>query len=187
MTRTKLQLTSRLKQVLPTLAIAVFLLPLTAWSEIYKHLDQHGNVVFSDSPSKESTKIELKELPIINFPTPPAPTAAKADPKTFRYTTFEIASPSNQQTLRDNNGAFQVSLAIQPALKKSHSLQLFLDGSQSPSAANGTQFSLSGIDRGTHTVHAKVFDKESQLIQSTAKVTVHLHKFSSLHRTQRTR
>ena len=165
-----------------TLSFALLVIPNIGWPEIYKHVDQNGNTVFSDSPSKESSKVELQELPIINFPSPPATEAPKREAKAFRYSTFKISSPKQDETIRDNNGTINVTMSVDPALKKGHRLQLLLDGSPSNASSTASTFKLENVDRGSHSLQANVFDKENKLIQSTASITIHLHQFSKLHK-----
>lgn len=177
-------LVSQITRTLTLFALLMYL-PNLGLTEIYKHTDEHGNVVFSDNPHKESTKVELKALPVLNFPPPSPANTTEADPKAnaehSHYEVFEISSPAQDATLRNNNGTFNVSLTMEPALKKSHTLKLWVNGSPSGAIATGTTFRLEQIDRGTHTLQAKVFDQENKLIQSTTLITVHLHRFSKLH------
>jgi len=165
-----------------TLSFTLLLMPSMGWPEIYKHIDQNGNVVFSDSPSEESSIVELQALPILNFPPPPATKAPKHAPKAFRYSTFKISSPQQNETIRNNNGIINVAMSVDPALKKGHRLQLLLDGSPSNAPSTASTFKLENVDRGSHRLQANVFNKENKLIQSTASITIQLHQFSKLHK-----
>lgn len=162
--------------------IAIFSTPLAA--EIYVKEDQAGNKIFTDSPSENAKKLELEELPVLNFPAVNADTAPteKSQTKSSGYEKLVISSPRNDEAIRQNEGKINVQFLLQPKLKQKHQLKLYLDGQEAAASAQGNQFNLTNIDRGTHTIQIKIIDPKKRVIQSSNTVKVHLHRFSKLHK-----
>lgn len=83
-------------------------------TEIYISVDEQGNRVFSDQPSKESRKHKLKELSIIPAIKIPSKTVTKnkAEDESV-YQTLTITSPSAETYFtRDKLGNINVSAQI---------------------------------------------------------------------------
>ena len=90
------------------------------------------------------------------------------------------SATSHGRELRANNGTFNVSVSIRPALHSGHQLQLVLDGKPYGTPSSGTRFTLHEIDRGDHSLAVQVLNGE-RVLQSSPPVTftvqrVHLGK-----------
>lgn len=158
-------------------------------AEVYKSVDENGNVIFTDQPSENAEKIHIKEVQTIETRKPQseetAPVEAGSDEGSEQdaeagpeYTSVSITSPANDSAIRANDGNITISAAVLPSLKADagHQLALYMD-SKLVSAGPGTQFSLSNVDRGTHNFSVAVIDKEGkELIRSAAtSITILRH------------
>jgi hypothetical protein len=149
---------------------------------VYKTLDAEGNIIFSDVPSEESEVIEVEEVQILNMPAAKSFKSTELEEKeqdAIQYTSLAIISPKNDVTIRSNEGVVSINVELEPALFESDILVLFMDGKEA-SSGQSSQFSLTKLDRGTHTVYVAVKNEEGKLLKRSAKVVFHLRKESKL-------
>ncbi len=97
------------------------------------------------------------------------------------YESVQIVSPGTDETIHDNNGDVAVTAAVSPPLRPGDHLVLLLDGS---TAAAGPQpvFQLNGIDRGSHTLQARVEAADGTILATSPPVTFYMWRASSLFR-----
>jgi hypothetical protein len=159
---------------------------LAAAAEVYRSVDEHGNVVYSDQPSPGAELIKAPPISTISLPpieNAQEPTAPAAPPPK-QYLSFAIIAPTQDATVRDNTGAVQVGLLVEPSIdrERGHRLQLFLDGKPLGEPGLATEIGLTDVDRGTHELKAVIIDREGRSVASTQTVTFHLHRESQLFR-----
>ncbi len=161
----------------------VFAVALPVAAKVYKSVLPDGTVVYSDTPPAADAKpVELPRIQTYSPPPTPAPAPAEKKPEKpvfGGYDTFEVASPANDSTVRDNAGTVQVSLTLSPGLQRGHKVEIFMDGLSIGSGA-ATTASLTNVDRGTHNLHAVVRDADGKEVIRTANSVFHLQKVSRL-------
>ena len=166
------------------LLIISLAIPLGAGAAIYKFYDENGEVVFSDQPGPNAEEIESRDVQTIKTHKvrPTTKLTNDQNKKKFSYDEFMITSPENDETIRENNGDVNVDIKIKPQLrtKIKHKIVLLLDGKPVGEPGSATSFALHGIERGQHSLSAKVIDKKGETIKTSGSVTVHLKRFSSL-------
>ena len=148
-------------------------------TKIYVIKDRYGNIVgYTDTPKKDSEEIKIKKGTEY---TPPDNKSVwqNAKPKEVKeaplYTHVAIASPTNDATIRNNSGAFQVAVDVRPKLQPGHQVQLLIDGS--PHGSPGSVIlAASNIDRGTHSLVVQVQAADGEIIKRSDPVTIHLHR-----------
>ena len=96
------------------------------------------------------------------------------------YTNVAITSPSNDETIADNEGNVSISAAVQPGLGPSDKIEFVLDGKTLGTASTSTQISATGLDRGSHSVAARVLDAGGAVIQQSSPVTFHVRRTSAI-------
>jgi hypothetical protein len=179
---------NRLKQWTQLLLLgSLLLLGQLAQAEMYKWVDEEGNVSYSDQPQhKDARKLDsFGDNTIPATPVPPraqpAPTAPD-EPET-RYSSLQITSPEHDQAIRSNPGNITVSLAIEPALNvaQGHSISLLLDQQLVSENITTDQSTLQNIDRGTHQLSAVIKNKQGRTLKQSDSITFHLHRHSILH------
>lgn len=155
--------------------------PLTA--EIYKGLDDEGGVTYSDKETPRSKKIPTPSPNTVQMPRA-APKQAVGDPdKTAGYSYFRIISPTDNTTIRSGQGTLSVSFAIEPALntEQGHSISVLLDGRPVITSTTQLTVEMNNIDRGSHSLKARVRDKQGKSIISSNSIRFHLKRLSSQH------
>jgi hypothetical protein len=164
------------------LVLSLIFIPFVYAETVYKILDAEGNIIFSDVPSEEAEVIEIEEVQILNIPvTEPFITTPSAEKEqdTIQYTKLAILSPENDITIRSNEGVVSINVELEPTLFANDLLVLFMDGKE-VSSGMSLQFSLTKLDRGTHTVYVAVKNEEGKLLKRSAKIIFHLRKESKL-------
>lgn len=132
---------------------------------VYKTVDENGNVIFTDKPSEEAEEVKIQELEnTIGNPNPAKyrPSAPKSE--SFSYESFTVTSPENGAGIRSNNGNVSISLSLEPALNPGHKIIVLMDGKE---IGTGLSVSLQNVDRGTHSISAKVVDGNGKSLIST--------------------
>ncbi len=156
-------------------------------AKLYKWVDENGEVHYSDSPPHKNAK-EIKPPPLMTTPavkyTPKKKEAEEKEETATKYTDFKITSPGENETIRDNSGNVSISLSIDPPLdtKNGHSISILIDGRTKINKSKSLSHTLNYVDRGTHKLQAEIRNAKGKTIKSSNTVTIHLHRFSKLHR-----
>ena len=166
-------------RVLALCAGVLWVLPAAA--DVYRSVDEHGHVVFSDKPSPGAQKVDIpppQTIPAEQVKNPDIKPSAQATPG---YKTVAIVSPKDQQAIRANNGNLSISATVDPPLHPQDTLVLYLDGQERSSSKSGT-FQLTNLDRGEHEAHVVIRDSNSGQVKDTSpSVTFYVLRHSVLH------
>jgi Domain of unknown function (DUF4124) len=150
---------------------------------VYKWVDEKGVVHYSDQPHPNAQKVNVQAAQTYKETPLAAPGAAPAPPATAQPAPYQgcaIAQPADDQTFT-NVEALTVVVRTDPALRPGDRVFLTLDGQPlNGGAATGSQFTLSPVDRGTHTLQAVVRDSDGGLMCQTPGVTYNVHQPSVL-------
>jgi len=160
------------------LMFAALFLSLAAGAQtIYKTVDEHGNVTYSDTaPAGEQT--ETVQLPQLNTSEPPPvmerPAAEPAaEPEGEQYT-VNITAPGNETTIPMGPGNFSVSATVVPPLGGGARLQLSVDGNAYGEPQTGTSWALTNVFRGAHDLTVAVVDDAGERLAESAPVRVYV-------------
>ncbi len=149
-----------------------------AAAQVYRTVDEHGNVIYSDRPQPGSE--ELKGVGVQTVENPPAPAVQRppTPPQAQPYTDIVITAPESGATLRDNTGNVQVSAALTPGLQSGfgHRAQLYVDGVPHGEPGAGLAWTLSNVDRGSHTLRLAIVDPDGREVAASAATTFQLHR-----------
>ena len=147
-------------------------------AEVYRSVDAEGNVTYSDKPHEGAKKVEVNEPTII----PSTRNQIRLTPdesgkQALPYTTVEIVTPANEETLR-NVQSVSVSGQLAPNLQTSfgHRAQLLFDGGPISEPGTSLRATLNEVDRGTHTLQLIVIDAAGTTIARSPVSTFFLHK-----------
>lgn len=179
--RTMLNRMSRLLLVLLLVTTAAF----GAEEKAYKIVRPDGTIEFSDKPQTGATEIKVPPAQTYQAPAlPPVTTpVVKSDQKpaaaSFQYTELSIVSPTQDQTIHGGGGTIPVQIKLEPPLRSGDVVLVLLDGKSAARGAN-TAFTLQNVERGTHTLAAKVLDANDQTLLSSSSVTIHVFQYSKL-------
>ena len=161
-----------------------------AASRIYKTVDEHGNVVFTDVPPKQGEPAEsvAVEAPNTFRAEPETPTtgeqreqwivepdedAEDADADAISYNAIAITAPGDDEAVRENAGTVTVVARVDPSLRPGHRVRVLLDGNPEQEGRQ-TNFVLTNVDRGTHALSAEVVDDTGNVLIVSAPSTFHM-------------
>lgn len=172
-----------MKRVLLSL---ILLYTCISFASIYMEQQKSGSITYSDTPSASSKQIGLpastNTAPSFqSTPVPIKPTSAPATASTettTAYTTFQITSPKDQESLQNQTG-IAVEIKIDPELKKGDKIQLLLDNKLVGTPQASTHLSISLPDRGTHQIYAVVIDPTEKILQQSNTVTIYYHRVNT--------
>ncbi|WP_046879671.1 DUF4124 domain-containing protein, partial [Pseudomonas aeruginosa] len=104
---------------------------LPAMAQIYQYTDANGNKVFTNQPPDgvQAQTVELQPTNTVGIDTPEKSSAGNsptADSEAAAYEILALSDLPTEEALRANNGTFNVSVSIRPALHSGHQLQLVL-------------------------------------------------------------
>jgi hypothetical protein len=157
------------------------LLAASVQADVYKSVNEKGEVVYSDQPTANAQRMKLPELPTYTAPPIPAVTSTpKAAPVASPYKSVKIVAPENDATIRDNQGVVKVAVALNPPLmtREGHKIQFYLNGEPHGMPVATTSISFSNLDRGTYTLTSSVIAANGDVLTSADPVVFHLHRES---------
>jgi hypothetical protein len=164
----------------------VTLLPLLLWllsataaaATVYKWVDERGVTHYSDQPHPNATTVDVKPAQTVSGPASrsasSANTAVSEEERT--YPVCELYRPENDEVFL-NTSTVTAKLRLEPTLAPGDQIGIAVDGKRlTNQPRTGTDFVLSGVERGTHTVFAVVANAAGKPLCTTAPVTFHVRQ-----------
>ncbi|MEQ8231965.1 MAG: DUF4124 domain-containing protein [Gammaproteobacteria bacterium] len=155
-----------------------------AATEVYRWVDEDGNVIFSDVPRPGAEQIHVDDVSTV--PAQPVPaqrtrTEATASGDGPAYDTLRIAAPADEATIR-NQQQLGVEVRLDPALDAGagHRIQFYYDGETYGEPVAATSTVVQPLERGTHKIGAAVVDASGKALLSAEPVTIYVHQTSIL-------
>ena len=147
---------------------------------VYKWIDENGVVHYSDQPHPNAQKIQLQGAQ--TYKAQPANAAADggaAAPPSSTPRTYQgcaVVQPTPDQTLADVD-SLTVVVQTDPALRAGDQIFVTYDGQPlNGNSATGGAFTISPLERGTHTLQAVVRDADGAVLCQTPGVTFYVHQ-----------
>ena len=144
---------------------------------IYKHVDEQGNVSYSDSPQSQNAK--PMELPPINTQLSEPPGVSDVSipglPGEQADYAITIQSPYNDTTIAPGQSFVTVSAQMEPQPTFEARYELIFDGDFSQSASTPI-FTIEPLFRGTHTIAIRVIDEYGVNIATSESIQIHVQR-----------
>ena len=145
----------------------------TQAQDVYKTVDESGNVTYTDKPvNARSKKIEVQE-PISVPRVIPSPRTVKVSPsKPAVPTSYIVTLDYPTPELHINPGTFDLPLqaSTEPSLHPTHTLVVLDNGEPVDGMI------IKYITPGTHVIQAQVLDEKNKVLGSSEAVTVYVHR-----------
>ena len=172
-------------------ALALAYSAADAGTRIYKTVDADGNIVFTDVPPLDTSKSQEVKVGVSNtFENPQLGPGARqvwnggqdgeqtpAETE-FAYHQAVIVAPVNDASLRENGGNVSVKTRISPNLRPGHKLRLLVDESPLGRLISASEFALTNVDRGSHTLRLQIVNQAGAVIFDGPGSTFHLQRTS---------
>jgi hypothetical protein len=157
-----------------------------AAADVYRWVDDKGVVHYSDKPLAPNDRpASLPQLQTYNHggtppgfqPAPAAPAAgagaAPAAASRSNAHAFAITSPAPDETIRDADGKFTVTVAAD--LGPGQGVVYYLDGAaENKEPTPSTAFLYARVDRGEHALSAALVDANGSEIERAGPVTIYV-------------
>ena len=171
-----------LRQITLVLLLAMVSIPLAA--QVYKTVDENGNVVYTDQPPSDGSKpIELRPISVIEAPVYEKAAPADADtaaeeeskekPLRFlrkHYEGFTIVSPTQEESIWYANQVVPIAWATPNPLEEGMLVTVTVDGSSQPPTSEPV-VAFTDLERGEHTASAVLRDSKNRVIATAETVT----------------
>jgi len=168
-----------------SLALFALLLSGTAAAQdIYKTVDENGNVVYTDQkPSDDAEPVKLRELTVVEPVEIGDPSAVAGDgqppPAGLADINVRIVSPEPEETIW--NTAYEMNVAVSLSASKPSGARLayLIDGVER-AVTGDLQVSLDEVWRGEHQVMVELRDEDGRVISASDPVTFYMRQASAL-------
>jgi len=171
-------------RALPFTLICIFCSSLAAAATVYKWVDENGVVHYSDQPHENAEKVPLKAPQTYTAPktqsAPMRPFDDRPQKSAPVYQSCGLSQPAADQVYT-NTDTVTAGVTTQPAVRPGDTAVVTLDGQRVPGVpASGGQFTISPVDRGTHSIQVVVVDPTGVTVCSSPAVTFHVQQPSLL-------
>lgn len=162
------------------LTISLLVLATAAQAEVYRHVDQYGNVTFSDEPIDGGETIDVKPVTTITLPKPEAVQETdtlleQVETEGAAYSSVSFNYPENNQAFHSGNGNVTFEVQSSPGLQDGHKYEVTLDG-QPVGQTRSNRVTVNNIDRGTHEARVHIVDNNGVQVKTGSPVTFTLHR-----------
>jgi hypothetical protein len=151
--------------------------------DLYKWVDNHGVVHYSDEPHKGAKKVDLPGLS--RYSRPSAPVSSNTHDNTSSsadaYKQFEVVTPKSKQTIHANDGKVPVNVAMDPPLRQGEKLVYTLDDKRAGTSTS-TSITLTNVVRGTHTLAVSAINGKGKTVARAPSVTFYVRHHSLLNK-----
>jgi len=166
----------------------------TSSAKIYSWKDENGKTVYGDNPPQQNKAKEIKTQELTIVPGYKDPSLASASnqetPKEDQYSeeeatayeSFTVSYPKDDEAIRANDGNVTVSFQLSPTLKSTDSVFIYVDGKKLVENSKALTASLSGLDRGTHSMFAVVRNDNGDVLLNSNTVSFHILRNSIIAR-----
>ncbi len=152
----------------------LFLVVNSLFAQVYKWIDDQGIAHFSDYPYQAAESIKLSAVQYCSLPL--LYEIKKIDPRQeFSSYQIVIIQPTDEATIRNNQGRLTIIVRITPKLRTKDKLQLILDNSENQKQKEST-FLLKGIERGKHQFIVKIVDEQGGALSTSKPITFFMHR-----------
>lgn len=154
----------------------VFLAPLAA-ADVYKTVDKHGNVKYTDKPATEKAeKVELRTINTVPG-AQPLPQSTPVDsydsqPAALNYN-IAIMSPRSDVTIPVGQRDLAIAVTLNPGLQQGHLLVYFMNG-ELLEETTMNNIIVKDVPRGTHTLVVEAIDSNGQSLGTSPPVIVNV-------------
>jgi hypothetical protein len=177
-----MQLMNPNKTFTVTILLLLALVCGQAGAQVYKTVDEDGNVVYTDqAPRDDSEPMELPPLSVVEAPTYEEIARPEADVETdeakglslrqlrSRYKGFAIISPENEQSLWNPQGLITLAWQAPHPLQEGMQVRASMDGEQIGLTSDRV-IPITKLERGAHTLEAVLLDARGRTIATADPV-----------------
>jgi hypothetical protein len=155
---------------------------VAAQDKIYESTGKDGVPEFSGQPTPGATEVTLPPPNVIDTTAPAAQPAPQQEGQTG-YSQLAILYPDDQGTLHTNTGAFDLKVAVQPALNAGDVFVVTLDGTALAGRYTSVDIPITEQDFQSaaandvqHQLQVTVVDASGNVLIAAAPVSFYVHR-----------
>jgi hypothetical protein len=165
------------RSILPALGLLALLClagPLSA-QQIYKVVDEHGNVTYTDQkPSNDAEPMALPQLSVLEGERAAEQVIDTPAEENAERLRFYIVSPAPDADVLSDDGTLAVELDSNIAIPPTAQIVLYIDGiAQAPTF--GSRIVVEGIDEGEHSLRAELQTASGRMLAISDEIYVRVH------------
>nr|WP_220753334.1 DUF4124 domain-containing protein [uncultured Shewanella sp.] len=146
---------------------------------VYRWVDENGKVHYSDEPKGNAEEVELNQNTQNNISVSlPAETESHAKPTEAITYRVRIVNPTQEETIRNNQGNFTVVASAAPELPNGYLLALYIDDILYGQPQSGAIFNVTEVNRGEHNLVVKILTQNGKVLASSSARKIFLHQAS---------
>lgn len=150
-------------------------------TQVYKSVDKDGKTVFTDTPpvDRPSDVVTVKPSNRMTLSSGEGISASSGgQSEESQYTGLTITSPQHDEYFGQEIQAVTLSASAEPRMQEGHTAQLYYDGN--PVGDSSLYYTVTELERGTHTVVAKIFNARGKVLIESKPVQFHVRRISVL-------
>jgi hypothetical protein len=154
-----------------------------ATREMWMWVDANGVTHYSDRPVPGAKLVSITSIEPVGGSQqviPPAPSStprpANRAPPATQYQLLEFFEPENDESFFGTDVEVSVRLRSEPELAAGDRLRVYLDGKLLEGQQTGMEYSLSGLDRGAHSLAAQIVDAQGNERVRAEPLTFHIRQ-----------
>lgn len=156
-------------------------------ADVYKTVDENGNVTYSDNPNNapgsSTEKIEVEPVNIVPAGKRMTLTGAPVQRNITNQAQYvvNIISPTNEYSVPPGQRDLIIAVQTNPALRRGYQIAYYMNGELLGKSTNNN-YSITEIIRGEHTLSAEVIDSQGKVLGRSEPVIVYVHRVSIINR-----
>lgn len=152
--------------------------------DIYKTVDEDGNVVYTDQkPSEDAEPVRLPELTVVDpveIGDPDAARSEEQEPPDSAGPPIQIVSPAAEETIWNTAYRLPVSVAVDGRIPSSAQLVYLIDGEERMTT-RAQSIELEEVFRGEHQLRVEMRNDQGDVLSQAGPVTFFMRQHSRLH------
>ncbi|WP_189577645.1 DUF4124 domain-containing protein [Marinobacter zhanjiangensis] len=155
------------------------LIALPAQAEVYRQVDDNGNVTFTDEPDDNAERVNVKPVTTITMPRPETVEQQLSEEEEGigdqdAYESVGFTSPTEEEAFWSGGGNVEFRVTSTPGLRQGHRFEVTMDGTPVGQTRSGA-VTVNNVFRGTHNAGVNVIGPDGERIFTgdTISFTVH--------------
>ena len=160
------------------------LIALPAQAQVYRQVDEQGNVTFTDEPGDNAERVDVKPVTTVTLPKPETVRRQlnEEDDNIGDQQAYESASftaPTEDEAFWSGGGNVEFRVTSTPALRQGHQFEITLDGQPVGQTRSGS-IVVNNVFRGTHSAGVNIIGPDGERIYTGDKISFTVHRPSVL-------
>jgi hypothetical protein len=152
--------------------------------DIYKTVDEDGNVVYTDQkPSEDAEPVTLPDLTVVDPVDIGDPSAASSDDRETPDAAgppLQILSPAAEETIWNTAYRLPVSVSVDGRIPSGAQLIYLVDGEERMTT-RAQSIELEEVFRGEHQLSVEMRNNQGDVLSQAGPVTFYMRQHSRLH------